>query len=59
MDGKFFCMGLALGMLGGALIVANSNKVRNAVKNSQQQILDKAEELSKEYNQDKKESEKQ
>lgn len=59
MDGKFFCIGLALGMLGGALIVANSNKVRNAVKNSQQQILDKAEELSKEYNQDKKESEKQ
>ena len=59
MDGKFFCVGLALGMLGGALIVANSNKVRNAVKNSQQQILDKAEELSKEYNQDKKEKEKQ
>ena len=59
MDGKFFCMGLALGMLGGALIVANSNRVRNAVKNSQQQILDKAEELSKECNQNKKESEKQ
>ncbi len=38
MDGKFFCIGLALGMLAGALIVANSNKVRNAVKNSKQQI---------------------
>ncbi len=48
MDSKFFCIGLALGMLGGALLVANSNKVRNAVRNSQEQILQKAEELSKE-----------
>ncbi len=59
MDGKFFCIGLALGMIGGALIVANSNKVRNAVQNSQQQILDKAEELSKECCQDKKPKEKE
>ena len=54
MESKFFCIGLALGMLGGALLVANSTKVRNAVKNSQEQILQKAEELSKDY-QEKKE----
>ncbi len=57
MDGKFFCIGLALGMIGGALLVTNSNKVRNAVKNSQEQILQKAEELSKECNCNKKDKE--
>ena len=47
MDGKFFCVGLALGMLGGALIVANSQKARQMVKDSQDQFRRKAEELSK------------
>ncbi len=54
MDGKYFCVGLALGMIGGALLVANSNRVRNMVKESQEQILQKAEELSKENNLEKK-----
>lgn len=40
MDDKFF-FGVALGMLGGALVVANSNKARQAVKNSEQQITEK------------------
>ncbi len=57
MDGKFFCIGLALGMIGGALLVTNSNMVRNAVKNSQEQIIKKAEELSKECNTCKKDKE--
>ena len=47
MDSKMFMIGLALGMLGGALIVANSQKARQMVKDSQDQIRRKAEELSK------------
>lgn len=48
MDGKYFCIGLALGMLGGALIVANSHKARQIIKDSQEQIKQKAKEMSKE-----------
>ena len=47
MDGKMFLIGLSLGMLGGALIVANSRKARRIVKNSQEQLRKKAEELGK------------
>ena len=47
MDGKMFLIGLSLGMLGGALIVANSQKARRMVKNSQEQLRKKAEELGK------------
>ena len=47
MDGKMFLIGLSLGMLGGALIVANSQKARRIVKNSQEQLRKKAEELGK------------
>ena len=47
MDGKMFLIGLSLGMLGGALIVANSHKARRMVKESQEQLRKKAEELSK------------
>ena len=47
MDGKKFFIGLSLGMLGGALIVANSHKARRMVKDRQEQIRKKAEELSK------------
>ncbi len=39
---KFF-LGLAVGMLGGALIVANNCKVRNLVKKNQDEIMEKAE----------------
>ncbi len=45
MDGKFFILGLSLGMLGGAVIVANSYKARKVIKDSQEQIRKKAEEL--------------
>jgi hypothetical protein len=47
MDGKIFLIGLSLGMLGGALIVANSHKARRIVKDSQEQLRKKAEELGK------------
>lgn len=42
---KIFCLGLALGMAGGALLVANSYKARSLVKRSQQEVLDKVDEL--------------
>ena len=47
MDGKFFCVGLALGMIGGALIVANSHKARQLVKEGQESIRRKGEEISR------------
>lgn len=40
---KMFCIGLALGMVGGALIVANSHKARTLVKKSQDEVVDKIE----------------
>ncbi len=43
---KAFLLGLSLGMLGGALIVANSCKMRKMVINSQEDILAKIEKLS-------------
>lgn len=45
MDGKMFILGLSLGMIGGAVIVANSYKARKLVRDSQEQIRKKAEEL--------------
>jgi hypothetical protein len=39
---KFF-LGLALGMAGGAIIVANNCKLRNLVKKNQDDIMKKAE----------------
>ena len=44
MESKF-CLGLALGMLGGALIIANSQKAKKAVTAAQNKILDKITEL--------------
>ena len=41
---KMFCLGLALGMVGGALIVANSYKARSLVKKSQAELLQKVDE---------------
>lgn len=38
---KMFCLGLALGALGGALAVSNSCKMRSLVKKSQEDFLDK------------------
>ena len=42
---KMFCIGLALGMVGGALIVANSYKARSLVKKSQSEVMDKVNEM--------------
>ncbi len=50
MESKIFIVGLALGMVGGALIVANSQKARQVVQDSQEQISRKAEELYKNCN---------
>ena len=45
MDGKTFILGLSLGMLGGALIVAHSHKARQIVRDTEEQFRKKAEEL--------------
>ncbi len=42
---KLFCLGLALGMVGGALIVANSYKARSLVKKSQAELMQKMDEM--------------
>ncbi len=46
MDDKFLC-GIVLGMLGGAVLATNSAKARQAVKDGQEQVKQKMEELSK------------
>lgn len=40
---KEFVMGIALGMAGGALVVANSCKIRKMIKKNQDEIMQKAE----------------
>ena len=47
MDCKNFIVGLSLGMLGGALLVANSRHLRRLIKDGQEQIRRKADEMSK------------
>lgn len=42
---KLFCLGVAIGMVGGALLVANSYKARSLVKKSQAEIIDKMDEM--------------
>ena len=42
---KMFCLGLVLGAVGGALIVANSYKARLLVKKSQAELLEKVDEM--------------
>ena len=42
---KLFCLGVALGMVGGALLVANSFKARSLVKKSQAEIMQKMDEM--------------
>lgn len=46
MDDKFL-VGVVLGMLGGAVLVTNSVKARQAVKSGQEQVMDKMEGLTK------------
>lgn len=38
---KMFCMGVAIGMVGGALIAVNSNKARTLIKKSQDEAIEK------------------
>ena len=45
-----FIIGVVLGMLGGAVLAANSVKARQLVKSGQQQIVEKAETLTKKAN---------
>ena len=42
---KIFCLVLTLGLVGGALIVANSYKARSLVKKSQAELLQKVDEM--------------
>ncbi len=42
---KMFCLGLVMGMVGGALLVANSYKARTLVKKSQSEVMDKVNEM--------------
>ncbi|MDE6412222.1 MAG: hypothetical protein K2L02_06840 [Clostridia bacterium] len=42
---KMFCLGVMLGMVGGALIVANSYKARTLVKKSQSEVMEKVNEM--------------
>ena len=42
---KMFCLGLVLGAVGGALIVANSYKARSIVKKSQAEFMQKMDEV--------------
>ena len=46
MDDKFL-WGVALGMLGGAVVATNSVKARQMVKAGQAQVVEKAETLAK------------
>ena len=55
MNDKFLC-GVILGMLGGAVLVTNSVKARNAVRDGQDQVVKKVSEIS---NKAKKKTQKQ
>lgn len=42
---KMFCIGLVFGALGGALVVANSCKMRTLVKKGQAEFIEKVNEV--------------
>lgn len=46
MDDKFF-IGVALGMIGGAVLVTNSVKARSIVKDGEQEIIKRVNKLGK------------
>ena len=48
---KNFAIGLFLGMVGGALIIANSYKARKFVKEGQNSIKEKVTEMTKKHEQ--------
>jgi hypothetical protein len=54
MDDKFLC-GVVLGMVGGAVLVTNSNKARQMVKDGQEQVKEKVEQMGKTQNKNQKE----
>ena len=45
MDDKFLC-GVILGMIGGAVLVTNSAKARQVVRDGQEQVKQKVSQLS-------------
>lgn len=45
MDDKFLC-GIILGMVGGAVLVTNSVKARQVVRDGQDQVMQKVTEIS-------------
>ena len=49
MDDKFLC-GIILGMLGGAVLATNSAKARQMVKDGQEQVKEKMNEIGKSRN---------
>ena len=46
MDDKFLC-GIVLGMMGGAILATNSAKARQIVKDGQEQVKQKVEDMTK------------
>ena len=56
---KALAFGLALGMLTGALIVANNRKARNLVTTGQEEVLDRVEKITQKAAANKKSSAKQ
>lgn len=46
MDDKFLC-GIILGMLGGAVLATNSAKARQIVRDGQEQVKDKLNDVQK------------
>ena len=46
MDDKFLC-GMLLGVIGGAVIATNSAKARQMVKDGQEQVKEKVDEIKK------------
>ena len=42
---KIFCLGVMLGAVGGALLVANSYKARSLVKKSQAEVMQKVNDM--------------
>ena len=54
MDDKFLC-GVVLGMLGGAVLATNSAKARQMVRDGQEQVKQKVEEMRKSSNKENRE----
>lgn len=53
MDDKFLC-GMLLGVIGGAVLATNSAKARQIVKDGQEQVKEKVEQMGKSQNRNQK-----